>query len=88
MTNNTKMTKAKSILNKLAVSPLIEQVFSVVFVEVNRYLDILAKSKGIDWSIYVKSRTEFEDLLQLEKTGDEELDYDTLTLLDEWVEVE
>lgn len=80
----TGIARAKSVLNKKTVSPLIEKVFEIIFIEVNRYLDILSKVKGIDWSIYLRNRTSLveKELLDLEKVDGKVPTIEEILLLD------
>lgn len=61
------MARAKSVVRESSASPLFNSVFTIIFSEMKRYIDILEKSKGIDWAIYSKQRSQIEDLLTLEK---------------------
>lgn len=84
--NSMKITRAKSIIRQSSVSPLFQSVFNIIFSETRRYIDILEKSKGIDWAIYAKQRDEHKDLLTLEKPEGKDSvtpDHDDILLLDE-----
>ena len=78
------LARAKSLVNQKTVSPLIENVFRIIFIEINRYLDILSKVKGIDWSIYLKNRQSLAEngLLDLEKVDGKVPSIEEILLLD------
>lgn len=57
--NQLSLQKAKSVINEDVSETLLVQGFDIIFKEFNRYIKIMNKQfKGIDWSTYVKSRTQ------------------------------
>jgi hypothetical protein len=84
------MDRAKSIVRHSSVSPLFQSVFKIIFSETKRYIDIIEKSKGIDWAIYAKQRSKIDDLLNLEKPdGKDSVSpaLDDILLLDQFDEI-
>jgi len=57
--NQLSLQKAKSVINEDVSETLLVQGFDIIFKEFNRYIKIMnMQFKGIDWSTYVKSRTQ------------------------------
>lgn len=74
------LEKAQSVLDENVSELLIEQAFRVMFQEFERYIKIMKRFKGVDWTIYVKMRNK-------ERKNNDKKDYDDESLLDEMEEL-
>lgn len=71
------LEKAVSVIDENVSELLIEQAFRVMFQEFERYIKIMKRFKGVDWTIYVKMRNKDR------KNNADGLGYDNEDLLDE-----
>jgi hypothetical protein len=70
------LEKAVSVLDENTSELLIEQAFRVMFQEFERYIKIMKRFKGVDWTIYVKMRNK-------ERKNNDKKEFDDENLLDE-----
>lgn len=50
------LQKAKSVIDENASEKLLGQAFDIIFKEFERYMGIMRRYKGADWSVYVRKR--------------------------------
>jgi flavin-dependent dehydrogenase len=71
------LEKAQSVIDENVSEHLIAQAFEVMFKEFDRYIKIMQRFKGVDWTIYVKMRNKER------KDGDGKMEFEDEPLLDE-----
>ena len=71
------LEKAQSVIDENVSEMLVAQAFEVMFHEFARYVDIMKKFKGVDWTVYVRTRN------KQRKDGEEKAEYADENLLDE-----
>ena len=66
------LTKAQSLIDEHVSEILMEQAFSVIFKEFEKYLNVMEKYQGVDWSVYVKQRNKERKNAETPKTFPDE----------------